>query len=301
MKITGFHLLLTYQCTFECEHCFVWGSPFQSGVMTLGDIRRILQQAQDLGSVSSIYFEGGEPFLYYPTLLRAVQEAAGQGFSVGIVSNAYWATSEEDALAALQPFAGLVQDLSVSSDLFHYSEEISRQARNAQQAAERLGIPCGTISIAQPEYPCAEAGKGQLPESESGVMYRGRAAVKLAGKARLHPWDGFAECPHEDLVDPGRVHIDPLGNIHLCQGILLGNLFQTPAKDLVAAYQPQQHPVVGPLLAGGPAELVRRYGLPHADDYADACHLCYEARLQLRTQLPQFIGPDQVFGTSLPA
>ena len=29
------HLLLTYQCTFECDHCFVWGSPFQTATMTL--------------------------------------------------------------------------------------------------------------------------------------------------------------------------------------------------------------------------------------------------------------------------
>ena len=34
MKLSGLHLLLTCQCTFECDHCFVWGSPWQSGVMT---------------------------------------------------------------------------------------------------------------------------------------------------------------------------------------------------------------------------------------------------------------------------
>ena len=66
MKITGLHLLLTYQCTFECDHCFAWGSPWQSGVMTLDDIRLFLGQAYDLGTVGWIYFEGGEPFLYMP-------------------------------------------------------------------------------------------------------------------------------------------------------------------------------------------------------------------------------------------
>ena len=57
MKLTGLHLLITYQCTFECDHCFVWGSPWQSGTMTLADIRNILQQAQTLDSVEWIYFE----------------------------------------------------------------------------------------------------------------------------------------------------------------------------------------------------------------------------------------------------
>lgn len=125
ITITGLHLLLTYQCNFECDHCFLWGGPHQSGVMTLRDIRRILAQGQELGTVKSIYFEGGEPFLYYAVLLQGIREAAQMGFSVGIVSNAYWATSLDDAIEWLKPMAGLVQDLSVSSDLFHYNEAIS--------------------------------------------------------------------------------------------------------------------------------------------------------------------------------
>src|SRR3970282_1755669 len=97
MRLSSLHLLLTYQCTLECDHCFVWGSPRQSGTLTLENIRHILQQASNLGTVESIYFEGGEPFLYYAVLLKAARMAARLGFQVGIVSNAYWATSVEDA------------------------------------------------------------------------------------------------------------------------------------------------------------------------------------------------------------
>ena len=98
MKLSGLHLLLTYQCTLECDHCFVWGSPWQSGTFTLPSLRQVLQQAQELGTVEWIYFEGGEPFLYYAVLLKAAQEAARMGFRVGIVSNSYWATDVQDAL-----------------------------------------------------------------------------------------------------------------------------------------------------------------------------------------------------------
>ena len=65
MKLSGLHLLLTYQCNLECDHCFVWGSPWQTGTMTLQNIRHFLQQAKDISTIKSIYFEGGEPFLYY--------------------------------------------------------------------------------------------------------------------------------------------------------------------------------------------------------------------------------------------
>jgi hypothetical protein len=312
MKLTGLHLLLTYQCTFECDHCFAWGSPWQSGTLTLAATRDILEQARALGTVEWIYFEGGEPFMYYAALLRGVREAAGMGFQVGLVSNAYWAVSQEDALEWLRPLAGLVGDLSVSSDLYHYDEQLSRQVQNARAAAEQLGIPLGVISVAgptsasassrsargsaEPEAGDAAMASGQLPAGESGVMYRGRAAVKLVERAALRPWEEFTSCPYEDLREPGRLHVDPLGNLHICQGIALGNLFQRPLGQVCAGYDPDAHPVTGPLLAGGPAELVRCYGLPHQAGYADACHLCYAARTELRRRFPEILGPDQMYG-----
>jgi hypothetical protein len=127
-------------------------------------------------------------------------------------------------------------------------------------------------------------------------MYRGRAAETLAPEARQQPWDQFTACPHEDLREPGRLHVDPFGHLHICQGISVGNLFQRPLKEICETYDPDSHPITGPLLAGGPAELVRRYGLPHQEGYADACHLCYESRRALRERFPEILVPDQMYG-----
>jgi len=298
MKLTGLHLLLTYQCNLECDHCFVWGSPWQSGTMTLENIRNILNQAKDLGTVEWIYFEGGEPFLYYAILVRGVHAAAGYDFRAGLVTNGYWATDELDALECLKPFAGLIQDLSVSSDLYHYDEKFSRQARNVGAAAEKLGIPVGVITIAQPEQTNAASVVGQLPTDESGVMYRGRAAEKLVARATRRPWSWFTECPYEDLREPGRVHVDPMGNLHICQGISIGNLYRRSLAEICERYDPDSDPVIGPLLEGGPAALVCRYGLSHESAYADACHLCYEARRALRSRFPKILGPDQMYGAA---
>lgn len=296
MKITGLHLLLTYQCTFECDHCFVWGSPRQTGTMDITMIRRILAQAQTLKDITWFYFEGGEPFLYYATLLAAVKECSSAGFRAGIVTNAFWATSRDDAFLNLEPFQGFVNNLTVSSDLFHYNEKISQQAKNAELAAQELGIPLGMITIERQERSSPESAPGQIETGESGVMYRGRAADRLAPFASLQPWDTFNACPHENLRDPGRVHIDPLGYIHLCQGVTIGNLLERPMDDIFSQYHPDEHPVVGPLLKAGPKELVEIYNLPHQLCYADACHLCYSARLALRQQLPGCLAPDQVYG-----
>ncbi len=297
MKLTGVHLLLTYSCTLECDHCFVWGSPWQSGTLRLREIETVLQQAVALGTVEWIYFEGGEPFLYYAVLLRAVRRAAELGFRVGIVSNAYWATDVDDAVAWLQPFKGLVQDLAISRDDYHRSAEPGRVAEHAVAAAQQLGISVGLIEIAEPEAACGAA-VGQLPTGESAVMYRGRAAQELVSRARRRSWEEFTECPYEDLRDPGRVHVDPLGHVHICQGISLGNLRGRSLDEICRTYDPDGHPVVGPLLTGGPAELVRQFGLAPAGEYADACHLCYESRRLLRTRFPETLTPDQMYGVA---
>ena len=295
MKLSSLHLLLTYQCTLECDHCFVWGSPWQTGTMTLENIRHILEQAKDIGTVKSIYFEGGEPFLYYPILLKAVIEASAAGFQVGLVTNGYWATGTKEALEWLRPFEGVVGDISISSDSYHRTEKLDQNAKNAIAAAKILDIPIGTISIARPEAEEAATTVGQLPTGESALMYRGRAASKLVSHARLKDWEQFTDCPYEDLRSPERIHIDPLGYVHICQGITLGNLFHIPLSEICEQYSPETHPITGPLLKGGPVELARHYELSCSGNYADACHLCFEVRQGLREQFLDILAPDQMY------
>ncbi|MDJ0749287.1 MAG: radical SAM protein [Woeseiaceae bacterium] len=289
--LTGLHLLLTYQCNYECDHCFVWGSPFQTGTMTIETIEHILAEAESLGTIDWIYFEGGEAFLYYPVLLGGILRAKALGFHVGIVTNAYWATADADAAKWLRPLAGLVDQLSVSSDGYHGSDQGPDQPGIARRAAKQLGIPTGLITIAEP-------GTADVPESESAVTYRGRAAELLASRADAKHWEQFSECPWEDLRQPGRVHVDPFGHLHICQGISIGNMLECSLAEIMADFDPDTHPIVGPLLAGGPAELVRRYDLPHKEGYADHCHLCYESRRVLRQRFPDELTPDQMYRTA---
>jgi MoaA/NifB/PqqE/SkfB family radical SAM enzyme len=300
MKLTGLHLLLSYRCTHECDHCFVWSSPRARGTMTLAQVSDLLRQAQDLGTVSSVYFEGGEPFLFYPVLLRGLEEAASLGFQLGIVTNCYWATSVEDAVEWLRPIAELgIADLSLSSDLFHGAAMLTEEAQNAGEAAKRLGLPDNTITIEPPEESPAYPEKAPGEPIEGGsVRFRGRAATTLVDGVARRPWTEFTACPDEDLVDPGRVHVDALGHVHICQGLVIGNVWERPLAEIVESYDPEQHPVIGPLLSGGPAELARRYDLPDGESYVDACQLCYLVREAQRARFPDLLTPDQVYGDS---
>jgi hypothetical protein len=129
-------------------------------------------------------------------------------------------------------------------------------------------------------------------------MFRGRAVESLVAGLPRQPWNSFTDCPYEDLVDPGRIHLDPFGNLHLCQGIAMGNLFERPLKEILEEYNYRSHPIAGPIVEGGPAQLVNYYDLETEPGYVDACHLCYSARLALRPRFPAELRPDQMYGVT---
>ena len=304
MSLSGIHLLLTYRCDMECDHCFVWGSPNQTGVMTLRDVKQLLAQCVELKTVNYISIEGGEPFLYYPVMIEAVREAVSNGFHVEVLSNAYWATCFEDAVKWLRPLAeSRNTELSVSSDLYHGEEWITEHARNAVLAAKKLGIPVEVLAIKYPKpSPKCPQKIGGAKVGLYELMFKGRAAVKLVDLATVKKsWKEFTECPYEKLDSPERVHIDPFGHVHVCQGICIGNAWKTPLPRIFENYKVAKNPIVKALIEGGPTALVERFGLPHKDVYADACHLCYEARLMLKERFPQILCPPQIYGEGLKA
>ena len=298
LELKGVHFLLTYRCDLECDHCFAWGSPKAKGVFTLKQIRNILTEAKKLGTVNYVSIEGGEPFLYYPVMIKTMREAVNLGFHVEILSNCYWATSPEDAQEWLLPIAEAKNvELSLSSDLYHGESWQTEEAKNAARAARTLNMKAGIISVKYPnaETPCPS----EIEGAKVGLWelgYRGRAFSKLTEKASKKPWREFTKCPYEDFTKQERVHIDPLGYVHVCQGISIGNAWQKPFSKIIEGYNPYENPVLEPLVRGGPVALVEKFSLPHDEAYADACHLCYAARLLLRNKYPDILVPDQMYG-----
>jgi hypothetical protein len=279
VAVSGIHLLLTYRCTYECDHCFLWGSPHQQGTLTLAQIRLLLQQARELGTVEWIYAEGGEPTLVYPVMVEALREAREMGFRTGLVTSCHFAEDVADAALWLRPLAELgLEDLALSSYPYRPGGLPRRYLDSTRAAARSLGLPVQVLD-ADP------------------VLCKGRAAVKLGpGRASRRPAE-LTCCPHEQLASPGRLHVGSDGEAQLCQGLSLGNLWQRPLRAVLAAYRPGTHPVVRELLRGGPLELARAEGLqPLGEQYADECHLCYELRDRLRPRYPGILAPVQAYG-----
>jgi MoaA/NifB/PqqE/SkfB family radical SAM enzyme len=298
LELKGIHFLLTYMCNVECDHCFVWGSPKTRGVFTLSQIKNILMEATKLRTVGSISIEGGEPFLYYPIMVKATHAAINHDFNVEILSNCYWATCLEDAVEWLRPISEVKNiSLSLSSDLYHGESWEAEEVKNAVKAAKERNMKVDIIAI---KYPKSEA---SCPKEIEGVkvgvynlMYKGRAASKLTQEANKTSWDEFTKCPYEDLVNPKRVHIDPFGYVHVCQGISINNAWRKPFSKIIEEYEPYENPIIEPLIRGGPTALVEKFDVSHDRYYTDACHLCYTTRCVLRNKFPDILGPDEMYG-----
>ena len=298
LKLKGVHFLLTYRCDLECDHCFVWASPKGKGAFTFKQVKNILTEAEKLGTVNYVSIEGGEPFLYYPIMVKTAEEAVKLGFNVEILSNCYWATSPEDAEEWLRPIAEVKKvKLSLSSDFYHGESWEVEQVRHAVKAANALNIEAGVIAVKylQTEAPCPKEIEGVKVDLWE-LMYKGRAFSKLTERANKKPWREFTKCPYEDFTNQERVHVDPFGYVHVCQGISIGNAWQKPFSKIIEEYNPYENPILEPLIRGGPALLVEKFSLPCVGVYADACHLCSAARYKLRNKYPDMLAPDQMYG-----
>lgn len=292
----GIHIIMTYKCNLKCNHCFIYSDIDANGIMNFSLINKIIKEAQKVKTIDWIYFEGGEPFLYYPVLIESIKLAKKTGFKVGIVTNGYGAVSYSDALIWLAPLAKLqIDSLNISNDVFHY-EEPNSPASFAFAAAQDLGIPASAISIEKPQKAGSCNNEKGKPIVGGKLMFRGRAAEKLTKDLPETNKEDLQTCPYEELVSPKRVHIDCYGHIHLCQGLTMGNMNTKPLSKLILEYNYNLHPICNYLQNGGPHLLAKQYNIDIKDKCVDECHYCYLIRSNLINKFPQYLTPKQVYG-----
>lgn len=176
--------------------------------------------------------------------------------------------------------------METSNDKYHFGEQVNNPAWIANEAAKKLCLKTSTICIDNPtEAAEKQMAKGE-PVYQGSPKMRGRAVDKLTGNLPVKPKESFTECPFEDLRNPRRIHLDAFGNAHLCQGISMGNVWETPLSSLIKDYDPDQHPVCGPILRGGPLALANTYNIQVDDECVDACHFCTKTCIDLLDRCP---------------
>ena len=146
------HILLTYNCSLRCKHCYVFSDQRAPGKISLSQISKILNDGTRIPGVRWVYFGGGEPFTQYPLLLKGIQRATRLGYEVGVETNGYFARSVKAGLRFLRSLADMgIKDIRISNDKLHYKDPDKSPASKAVKAAQRLGVPTTVVRIPFPE------------------------------------------------------------------------------------------------------------------------------------------------------
>jgi hypothetical protein len=142
--------LPTYDCTAACENCCFGSHPGIGRRLPLDRILHHIDEAAALGSVQLVVFSGGECFTLGDDLTAAVARCTQHGLATRCVSNGYWAKTEEQAKARLEPLvaAGL-GELNVSTGDAHQRYVPLKNVVNAMRAATSFGLSALVVVEAQ--------------------------------------------------------------------------------------------------------------------------------------------------------
>lgn len=103
-------LMLSYRCNAECRHCMYACAPqWKEGWVSTEDLATMLEQlsrtieaspggSEQISLNHGLHISGGEPFLNFDLLCRAVETASGLGIpSIFVETNGFWARDEKGA------------------------------------------------------------------------------------------------------------------------------------------------------------------------------------------------------------
>jgi hypothetical protein len=277
--------------------------------MKLSEVKEYLKEASHLGA-RGVWLFGGEPFFYFDLLLGTVESAKELGMGVITTSNSFWATSEETALRRLYPLKEKGLDLiTFSADPFHWEYVPLEYVQNAANAAKRLDMKYELWNA----YFVGKGDNSSLKLCREITMrmlehrlvfgpftFQGTAAYILANRSPLQPWTRYNKCMLSSFLGgglsrPSEVTIDPYGYVQIGggSGISMGNVKGKKLSDIIKNYKIENNPITKVLYEEGPvglAKMAMNYGFKPTE-YADGCHLCYEARRILLEHYPEYLAP----------
>jgi len=307
-------IFLSYRCTAECRHCMYACSPFwRDEWISVGDLERVLSQLAGrivesplgpsmVGLNYGLHFTGGEPFLNFNLLLKAVELARDFHIpSVFAETNAYWCIEDGSTRSRLNHLkdAGL-HGLLVSVNPFIVEwvpfERVERAVRIGREVFGRnlivyqdffyhqlkgLGLR-DTLSFER------YLGMVSLDELHGRVelLPTGRAVYRLAGLYRKYPARFFFdECCREELSRGWHIHVDNYCNYitGYCGGISIGD--GRDVDSILEGVDLRDLPIIRSLLSSLGCLYMfaqKNYGYKeHASGYISKCHLCLDIRKHL--------------------
>ena len=313
-------VFLSYRCSGECRHCMYACSPrWKADWISEKDLEKVLSQlsgliqssplgADNIGVNYGLHFTGGEPFLNFELLLKAVEMAREFGIpSVFVETNCFWCVNDEvtrekflelrdlglnGVLISVNPF--VVEHVSfdridravrIGREIFGWNALVYQEVFYKQ--FKMLGIR-GTLSFE--EY-LRRAGFSGLFFAE--LLPMGRACYKLENLFEKFPVKHFfGESCKGSLTRGWHVHIDNYCNYMpgYCGGISLGDARNL--DSICGGIDLEEYPILS-FLVKDLKELyefaVKEFGYEEREEgYISKCHLCLDVRRHIVMQTDEF-------------
>lgn len=305
-------LILSYKCTAKCRHCIYFCSPeWEADWIKEDDLTRCLSLLS--GKISSspwgsnsvslnqgLHFTGGEPFLNYDLLLKAVEIASEYNIpSTFVETNCFWCTSDEitrEKLVNLQK-AGL-KGIMISVNPF-YAEYIpfERTEKCIRISREVFGE---NVMIYQLEYYRQFKQLGIKKKISLEDYYKltksnnlaGRVEMFLMGRTNYSLRNFYPHYPcqvffNQPCITPvfrnWHNHFDNYGNIMagFCGGISLGS-WRDINRLINEGIDLKDKPVLRFLISEdieGIYNFAKDFGFQeNPDGYISKCDLCFNIR-----------------------
>ncbi|MEW6586783.1 MAG: hypothetical protein AB1442_14405 [Nitrospirota bacterium] len=312
-------LILSYKCSAECRHCiYACSQKWSADPVSEEDLEKILRQLS--GKIASslygpnvtglshgLHFTGGEPFLHFGLLCRAVEIAHKLKIpSTFVETNCFWALDDRTTKEKLKtlkkkglkgimisvnpfylefvPFERTERAIRTSIDVF------GRNTMVYQLEYYRRFVQFG-IKDKMPleEYLKLEKRDDLLRNVEFFVTGRAPYRLKEILKGYIHPLSAahfFGEECTTPFLRGWHNHFDNYGNYipGFCGGISFGDCRELD-KLLKEGIDAGQYPVLGFLMEDdikGLFDLARSSGYAESEEgYFSKCHLCTDIRKHL--------------------
>jgi organic radical activating enzyme len=294
--LSNFGLMLTYKCTTACPHCVVEAGPHRKEEVLLDQVASWIKQARNYrgGHIVGLALTGGEPFCIVDKLSQVVELAYQHGFLISVVTNAFWADTENAALSVLAKLPA-IQMISISTDVYHLKTIPFKNVINLIRACRNLGrvynIAVCTDNEENPQYLNIIKDLNNIGESDKirpAITYPVGRAQNLVPKFRYNFSD---QPPISACTMAGSPIAFPDGKMLACIGPLvslspghplyLGNLNQETLAEIMD--RAEINPILHVIRIWGPHKLVsmlKEMGLDDAlpREYISTCicDICYK-------------------------
>lgn len=301
-------LLLSYKCNARCRYCMYASSPFWKDWIKIEDLESILKHlsgkikpspyGEDRVSLNyGLHFTGGEPFVNFPLLLKAVELATKFNIpSTFVETNCYWCKDDNITQKYLEMLKEKGLDgilISVNPFYLEYVpfERTERCIRIAQKVFSK------NTMIYQIEYyiQFKKLGiKGRIKFEEYTRLEEDltkRVELFLMGRAAYRLKDVYPKYPANYLLEEPCItpflrnwhnHVDNYGNYipGYCAGISLGDC-RNLDRLLEEGVDLERRPILNFLINGdfkGLFEFAKEFGYTPEEGYISKCHLCTDIR-----------------------